>query len=185
MNGQSWRRTEKVRRERSSVAGNVDHLLSELHDANPGARFIVAGSWRRQAPTVADLDILAMTPTGSLSGDLMEPGITFPSCITWDRLGGRIGNGYVLHEDGLPLNIDCWGVAPIELGGFLMFASGPARLNVIQRGRAKAAGKALSQLGVFDAITKERLDDGSERGCYAALGWTYLTPEERQRWADR
>ncbi len=161
----------------------MEHLTAELEDTNPGVRFVWAGSWRRGSPTCGDLDLLVVTPTGSLSGDLMQPGVHLPSCIHWDRLGDRIGNGFVQHEDGQPLNVDVWGVAPIELGGFLMFATGPARLNVSQRGRAKRAGKSLSQLGVFDAGTGQRLDDGTEQGCYRALGWPYLTPEERERWA--
>ncbi len=84
-----------MRRPREAIAPYVEHLTAELGGANPEVRFVWAGSWRRGSPVCGDLDLLVVTPTGSLSGDLMQPGVHFPACISWDRLGDRIGNGYV------------------------------------------------------------------------------------------
>ena len=65
----------------------------------------------------------------------------------------------------------------------LAFISGPMRLNLIQRQRAKRMGMALSQNGLCDRETGEQLDDGTEEPIYELLGMTFLTPERRQGWA--
>ena len=67
----------------------------------------------------------------------------------------------------------------------LAFFTGPMQLNVFQRQRAKRMGMALSQNGLTDREAGEQLDDGSEESIYMLLEMSYLTPEERQRWADR
>lgn len=43
---------------------------------------------------------------------------------------------------------------------------------------------ALSQNGLFDRETGEQLDDGTEESVYRILHWPWLTPEERQKYAE-
>ncbi len=183
MNRQQWR-TEKVRRPRAVVEPYVNRIIAELSGANPGLGYHVAGSWRRGADPVGDIDVIVVNESGALSADLLRPGVHLPTSVVWQRRGDKIANGSVPCEDGLEIHVDLWACRPCERGAFLIFSTGPAKLNMVQRQHAKRRGLALSQVGLLDRATKQQLDDGTERDVYRLLGLPFLTPEERQRWAE-
>ena len=178
-----WR-SEKLRRPRAFLQPYVDKLTNELSETNPGLEFTIGGSWRRGAEVIGDLDILIVNETGTLSADLLSPGVHLPTCVTYQRRGDKVANGDMDCPDG-PFHIDIWSCKPNERGAYLMFCTGPMQLNLYQRMHAKRSGMALSQIGLLDAVTKEQLDDGTERGIYRLLGLRWLEPEERQSWASR
>jgi DNA polymerase IV len=167
------------------VAHYVQVLTEELADDNPGLRFEFGGSWRRGAAHCGDLDIVITTESGRLAPDLLDPvGVHLPSVITYQRFGPKIAQGDLLLPDG-PLHVDIWGCRPCEWAAFMMFVTGPAPLNMAQRQHAKRNGMALSQVGLLDRATKRQIDSGtSEREIYNLLGLPWLTPQERQRYAD-
>jgi DNA polymerase/3'-5' exonuclease PolX len=181
---QRWR-TEKIRRPREEVAEYVQLLTEELADDNPGVRIEFAGSWRRGAPVIGDLDIVITTDSGRLAPDLLDPvGVHLPSLVTFQRSGPKIAQGGLHLPDGSELHCDIWSCLPREHAAFMMFATGPMALNVLQRRHALARGMALSQVGLLDRSTKEQLDSGSsEREIYNLLGLPWLAPWERQRYA--
>jgi DNA polymerase (family 10) len=181
-----WR-TAKVRRPRTVVAPYVHRLLDEIHLYNPDqeVEVHVTGSWRRGADPIGDIDLIVINETGMLAADLMSPGIVLPDFVRWQRSGPKIANGSITMPDGGDLHVDAWSCKPNERGAFLMFSTGPATLNVIQRQRAARGGMALSQIGLLDRRSKRQLDNGSEADIYRLLGLTFLTPEERQRWATK
>lgn len=177
-----WR-SAKVRRPREVIAPIVQALVEEFSDDNPGVELFVGGSWRRNASLIGDLDLLVISDY-EITPSLIDPGIVLPSVVTWQRLGPRIANGDLLvPEDGLSLHIDVWQAKPASRGAMLAFFTGPMELNVLQRKRAKAMGMALSQNGLADRKTGRQLDNGTEEHIYELLGWQWLEPEERQRWA--
>lgn len=162
-------------------------LRTQLVASNPDGEleFHVAGSWRRGADLIGDIDLVIVTETGTLASDLLNSGVRLPTCVQWQRSGPKIADGSMPMPDGGDLHIDFWSCRPCERGAFLMFSTGPAQLNVYQRRLAARRGLALSQVGLLDRETRHQLDDGTEEGIYRLLGLTYLTPEERQRWAGR
>ncbi len=85
----------------------------------------VAGSWRRGCETVGDIDVIVVSDSGTLSPDLLRPGVQLPTSVVWQRRGAKIANGSVPLPDGLPLHVDVWACRPCERGAFLM--SAPAR----------------------------------------------------------
>ena len=176
-----WR-SAKVRRPREAIARYVQVLTEELADDNPGLEFHFGGSWRRGAPVIGDLDILVISDQGTLSPDLLDPGVVLPSVVTWQRSGPRSANGDLMLPDG-PLHVDVWSAKPTSRGAMLAFFTGPMALNVVQRRRAKAMGMAFSQNALADRVTGQQLDNGTEEDIFRILGIPYLTPEERQRWA--
>lgn len=180
-----WR-SEKLRRPREIVDHYVQVLTEQLSDDNLGLQFTFAGSWRRNAPVIGDLDIVVTTETGRLAPDLLDPaGVVLPSFVEFQRLGPKIAQGDIRLPDG-PLHVDFWSCTPRERAAFLMFATGPMPLNIAQRRHAVSRGMALSQIGLLDRATKVQLDSGtSEREIYCILGLPWLTPEERQRFADQ
>lgn len=183
---QSWR-SEKVRRPRSVIEPYVELLLDQFAERNVHAlpELHVAGSWRRGADPIGDIDVIVVNEEGRLTADLLNPGVLLPACVEWERSGDKIANGSILMPDGMPLHVDVWACTPMQRGAFLAFSTGPMQLNLRQRSSAKRRGVALSQNGVFDRETGEQLDDGTEEGVYDAIGWAWIPPEDRQRWAVR
>lgn len=178
-----WR-SEKVRRPREFVQPYVEQLSSELSHANPGLEFHFAGSWRREAPVIGDLDIVVVTPSGLLAPDLLDAGVLLPSFVTFQRLGSKVANGDVALPDGGLLHIDVWSCSPHERGAYLMFATGPMALNIHQRQHALRNGYRLSQVGLQRSSDHVQVDNGTEKHIYELLGLPYLTPAQRQRWAS-
>jgi DNA polymerase (family 10) len=152
------------------VCGNPDDP-PELH---------VAGSWRRGAAQVGDLDIVIVSDSGSLTGDSMSPGLLLPTIVQWDRHGDRIAQGTMpLEGEPVGLHVDVWACTRSQFGAMLTFATGSHDTNLRMRSMAKRKGLALSQNGLFDRATGEQLDDGTEAGIFNALGYRWLAPEER------
>jgi DNA polymerase (family 10) len=178
--GKGWR-SGKVRRPRDQVQQFVDVLTAEMP---PGIEYHLLGSWRRGAPTIGDLDIVIVTESGTLNDDLFQDGVPLPPSFYAQRFGARIAQGDLVLADRSSIHLDVWSCSPRQRGGFLCFATGPAALNLAQRSRAIKLGFALSQNGLFDATTKEQLDNGTEEHIYELIGWPWLTPEARQKWAE-
>jgi DNA polymerase/3'-5' exonuclease PolX len=186
MTGRSWREA-KIKRPRAVIEPHLRLLLTQFATGNPEAPpdVHVVGSLRRGADPAGDIDLVIVTASGEMTADLMNPGVRLPTLVEWSRQGARQAHGSIHLDDGSDLFVDVWCCAPDELGPHLVFASGPESLNQAMRAACKRAGKALSQRGVYDRESRERLDDGTERGVFEAAGWRWLEPHERQKWADR
>lgn len=159
---------EKVRRYRDEVAEVVEELEA--------ADLTIAGSWRRGAATVGDLDILVPAEQD------------YAEVIAWAHVelgytemrGGMTSQGTVPLGDG-NLLLNFWQVrAASEWGGMLLFASGPVDLNISMRARAMERGLTLSQYGLFDGDTQ--LDDGTEEGIFELLDLEFIAAEDRGGW---
>jgi DNA polymerase/3'-5' exonuclease PolX len=186
MQGHSWREA-KIKRPRAVIEPHLRLLLSQFVASNPEAPpdLHVVGSWRRGADPVGDIDLVIVTPSGEMTADLMSPGVRLPTLVEWSRHGARQAHGSIHLHDGTDCYVDVWCCAPDELGPHLVFASGPMPLNAAMRAHCKRNGKALSQRGVYNRETRQRLDDGTERGVFEAADWRWLEPEDRQKWANR
>lgn len=161
-------------------------LTEEFADSNPGVEFHVAGSWRRGAPVIGDLDLLVVCGY-PITPNLFEPGVQLPSVVDWQRAGPRIANGDLRLPDGSSMHVDVWHSPPENRGAMLLFSTGPMPLNTYMRSRAKRSGMALSQNCLTNRETCERIGgtiDQTERFLFEALGMRYETPQERQRWAS-
>jgi DNA polymerase/3'-5' exonuclease PolX len=98
-----------------------------------------------------------------------------------------VGQTKIQHTIVGRMQIDLWSVPADSFGAATLFATGSAALNIAMRATAKRRGRFLSQYGLFGlAVDKkgkpvagERLAPRSEEEIFAALGLTYLPPEER------
>jgi DNA polymerase (family 10) len=175
---QKWR-SPKVRRPREQVQPFVDLLTEQMI----GVEFQLLGSWRRGAPTVGDLDVLIVTPSGEMSGNLFDQdAVELPASFRAQRRGPKVAQGDLVLPSGDSIHLDVWSCRPNERGAYLMFATGPMQLNLAQRSRAIKLGYALSQVGLLrDGV---QVDDGTEESIYRLLDWPWLSPADRQKWAD-
>jgi DNA polymerase/3'-5' exonuclease PolX len=154
----------KSRRPRAEVAPIVDELTAWAAANDLHIEF--GGSWRRQSPTVGDLDVVIFCD--SLHG------VPMPPTMTMSRSGDLVAQGE-MHG----VQVDLWACPPECAGPFLWFITGPRELNIAMRAQAKRLGYKLSQMGLDG-------HDGpiaTEADIAAALRLPHLTPPERDRWS--
>jgi DNA polymerase (family 10) len=158
----------KLRRAWGEVAPVASDLVA--HFESQGLLVEVGGSFRRQATTVGDLDIVVQA--NSLSD------VVLPEQVFFERLGEQASHG-IIALNGDALGVDIWCATPSQWGAFLWYITGSKELNVLMRQKAKAQGLKLSQFGLFCDDTQ--IDDGTERGVADALGFDWLEPTDRQK----
>jgi DNA polymerase (family 10) len=141
----------------------------------PGARVVVAGSARRQADSVKDLDLVAASddPAGlaALLGeiDLIE------SVSSVGGAGARART-----HTGMP--VDLRSVAQEQFGNLLQHFTGSGRHNAALREAAVRRGLHVSEYGVLDSGSEggKTTSCATEEEVYALLGLAYIEPELRE-----
>ena len=142
--------------------------------AHPAAeRVELAGSARRQADSVKDLDIIATaSDPGALARALGELElIESASAPNENAARGRT-------HTGLPVDLRV--VEPDNFGNLLQHFTGSAAHNVALREAAVRRGLHVSEYGILDDETGETLRCATEEEVYARLGLTYPEPELRE-----
>lgn len=174
-----WR-SDKVKRPREVVAPYANALKQWFE--NQGLTVELGGSFRRGAAMVGDVDVVIQTE--SLEPSLLQPGVKFPDKVRWDRMGPQVAQGSLVLPDGSELHIDVWAATAQQWGAFLWFITGPKELNIEMRRLALRKGMNLSQIGLLRTEDKVQLDDGTERDVALKLGFPWLEPTDRQRYAE-
>jgi DNA polymerase (family 10) len=146
----------------------------EMLEAHPRVRRVsLAGSLRRRAETVHDVDILvAVDPE-----DRPEVMDAFTSMASVERIRGRgTTKGSVVTAGGLA--VDLRAVAEEEFPYALHHLTGSKDHNTALRSRAKAMGLRMSEWGVFRG--EERLGARDEAEVFGHLGLPWIPPELRE-----
>ncbi|MBJ7520212.1 MAG: DNA polymerase/3'-5' exonuclease PolX [Solirubrobacteraceae bacterium] len=142
--------------------------------AQPTAnRVELAGSARRLADTVKDLDIIATADdpaalTAALAG---LPEIESAGTAGENAARGRTHTG---------LSIDLRVVEPDQFGNLLQHFTGTKAHNVRLREQAVKKGLHVSEYGILDDATGETLRCATEEEVYAKLGLPWIPPELRE-----
>lgn len=132
-------------------------------------RIEVAGSIRRQKPTVRDIDlVLVARDRWNLDLALMKMG-------HYKMSGMKIAR---VQMDSIPLDI--YFASPETFATLLLIRTGSVENNIRLASRAKKRGwrLAASGDGLFNE-KGERIAGDSEESIYQALGLPYQEPEER------
>jgi DNA polymerase (family 10) len=153
-----------------AVAGEIAEALR----AHPAAdRVEVAGSLRRMADSVKDLDIIATaSDPAALSAALAELPI-----VESVSHSGEAGARVVTHSG---LKVDLRVVEPDQFGNVLQHFTGSKAHNVALRESAVRRGLHVSEYGILDDATGETLRCASEEEVYATLGLDWIPPELRE-----
>ena len=142
--------------------------------AHPAAeRVELAGSARRQADSVKDLDIIATaSDPGALARALGELElIESASAPNANAARGRT-------HSGLPVDLRV--VSPEHFGNLLQHFTGSAAHNVALREAAVRRGLHVSEYGILDDETGETLCCATEEEVYERLGIAFPEPELRE-----
>ena len=151
-----------------------EEIATSLRDrAGEGTTVIVAGSVRRQADSVKDLDLIATTtrPT-RLAKSLAAVGH-----VQEVSSAGRAGARGVTYSG---VAVDLRIAKPPSLGNLLAHMTGSGEHNAALRERAQRAGLSVSEYGVVDQAIGRTRTCASEDELYELLGLAYIEPELRE-----
>jgi DNA polymerase (family 10) len=168
--GAGERRTRVVL-DRALAVG--EQLVAALREHPASERVELAGSARRMADSVKDLDVIATAsdPAGLAAAaaglDLVETAQT----------PGEAGVRLRTHTD---LQVDVRIVAPDQFGNLLQHFTGSKEHNMALRDAAVRKGLHVSEYGVLDDATGETHRCETEAEVYRLLGLDYIEPELRE-----
>ncbi len=155
-------------------ARGVGDQVVEALRAHPAAvRVELAGSARRWADSVKDLDVVAASedPEALIAA---FAGLDVIEALT---ASGEAGARARTHSGiGLDLKV----VAPGQFGNLLQHFTGNKQHNVALREAAVRRGLHVSEYGILDDATGDTLTCETEQEVYAALGYAYVEPELRE-----
>jgi DNA polymerase (family 10) len=150
-----------------------EEIVAALREHPAAERVELAGSARRQADSVKDLDIIATaSDPGALARALGE--LELIESATAPNENAARGRTHT----GLPVDLRV--VSPDNFGNMLQHFTGSAAHNVALREAAVRRGLHVSEYGILDDATGETLRCATEQEVYARLGLTYPEPELRE-----
>ncbi|ADB54239.1 DNA polymerase/3'-5' exonuclease PolX [Conexibacter woesei] len=148
--------------------------LLELLRAHPTShRVELAGSARRWADSVKDLDIIATADDPRALAEALTASDLVESIAGVGDAGARVRT----HSG---MGVDLKVVAPDQFGNLLQHFSGSKEHNMALREAAVKRGLHVSEYGVLDDATGETLRCATEQEVYAELGYAYIEPELRE-----
>jgi DNA polymerase (family 10) len=156
-----------------------EQILEGLRDRAHPAEIALAGSVRRQADSVKDLDIVAAsdTPEALVAALSQLPLIAEVSSVAPEG-DGRQTTARARTHSGMALDLRV--VAPAHYGNLLQHFTGSARHNTSLREAAVRRGLHVSEYGVLDDATQTTTACATEEEVYALLGLAYIEPELRE-----
>jgi DNA polymerase (family 10) len=157
----------------SRAIDTADQVVEALR-AHPAAdRVEAAGSLRRWADAVKDVDIIATSSDpAALSAALRDLPI-----VESAQSSGDAGARVITHSG---LKVDLKIVAPEQFGNVLQHFTGAKAHNVALRESAVRRGLHVSEYGILDDATGETLRCATEEEVYGALGLDWIPPELRE-----
>src|ERR671932_1911775 len=151
----------------------ADQIVGALRSHPAAERVEVAGSLRRRADSVKDLDIIATAddPAG-LAAALAELPL-----IESVQAAGEAGARVLTHSG---MKVDLKVVEPDQFGNVLQHFTGSKAHNVALRESAVRRGLHVSEYGILDDATGETTRCATEEEVYATLGLDWIPPELRE-----
>jgi DNA polymerase (family 10) len=133
----------------------------------------LAGSVRRQADSVKDLDIVAATTRPAALAKSLAELEQIESVSSSGTAGARART-----HSGVPVDLRV--AKPAQLGNLLQHFTGSGAHNAALREAAVRRGLHVSEYGILDDATGETHSCRTEEEVYALLGLAYIEPELRE-----
>jgi len=151
----------------------AEQIVDALRAAPGADRVEVAGSLRRSADSVKDLDVVATTAEpAALVRTLSELAL-----VESVQSSGDAGARVLLHSG---LTVDLKVVEPDQFGNVLQHFTGSKNHNVALREAAVRRGLHVSEYGILDDADGNTLRCPTEEEVYARLGLPWIPPELRE-----
>jgi DNA polymerase (family 10) len=164
-------RRRRVVLDRALAVG--ERLVEALREHPASEHVELAGSARRWADSVKDLDVIATaTDPAALAAAASQLDLVETSQVPSDA-GVRLRT----HTG---LQVDVRIVAPDQFGNLLQHLTGSKEHNMALRDAAVRKGLHVSEYGVLDDATGETQRCATEQEVYRLLGLDYIEPELRE-----
>jgi DNA polymerase (family 10) len=150
-----------------------EELLAEIRALPVTVHAELAGSARRMAETVKDLDIVA---TATDPAALAREAAALPQV----EAASTPGPNAVRIRTHSAINVDVRIVEPDQFGNVLQHLTGSKEHNMALRDLAVRRGLHVSEYGVLDDATGTTHRCATEQEVYALLGMAYIEPELRE-----
>src|SRR3954463_109651 len=151
----------------------AEQIVGALRSHASAERVEVAGSLRRRADAVKDLDIIATAKDpAALAAALGELPL-----IEAVHSAGEAGARVMTHAG---MKVDLRVVEPDQFGNVLQHFTGSKAHNVALRESAVRRGLHVSEYGILDDATGETLRCATEEDVYQRLGLAWIPPELRE-----
>ncbi|MFF4563856.1 DNA polymerase/3'-5' exonuclease PolX [Streptomyces sp. NPDC001435] len=151
----------------------AEEITGALAEVTGCRRCAYAGSLRRVRETIGDIDILA---TAEDSASLMRAFTELPYVTEVIAHGGTKTS--IRTTKGL--SVDLRVVPPDSWGAALQYFTGSKAHNIRTRELAVHQGLKLSEYGLFDAESGEKIVSETEEDVYARLGLPWIPPTLRE-----
>ncbi|HEV2982162.1 MAG TPA: PHP domain-containing protein, partial [Solirubrobacteraceae bacterium] len=158
----------------SKASALAEQVVAGLRErAGDDVTVLAAGSLRRQADTVKDVDLVATSrDPAALARKVAELDV-----IEAVSSAGTAGARARTHSG---VSVELRIVAPEQLGNLLQHFTGSGRHNAALRESAVRAGLHVSEYGLSDDATGRTETFAHEPALYERLGLAYIEPELRE-----
>ena len=164
---------DTARRPMADAIAIAEELCRRLAEMPEVVEVTYAGSLRRMRETIGDIDILvASNDPAPVHAALRD------SDLVTDVLAAGEKKTSVLTRRGIQADLRV--VEPDAYGAALVYFTGSKEHNVRVRERAVRKGLLLSEYGLFDRETEERLASRTEADVYAAMDLPLIVPPMRE-----
>jgi DNA polymerase (family 10) len=172
------RALDRVRKRESRISLGkampvVEDLIAVLQECDAFQDLTAAGSLRRWAPTIGDIDLMA---TSSDPARAMEAFVGGPQVR--QVLGQGLTKSSILTDNGLQVDLRI--VEAEAFGSLVQHFTGSRDHNIELREYALARGLSLNEYGITSTETREIQAFSDEVSFYRALGLDYIPPELRE-----
>ncbi len=165
------------------IKSDAELVLKTIRSVKGVERAEIAGSYRRQKPTVGDIDILVVTPHQSPAG--LDAGQAKDGQKVSDAIAKLpIVQHVVAHSDKKlsfnftsGLRVDVRFVVKDQWGSALLYFTGDKEHNITLRKIAIGKGWKLNEYGLFD--DDKVIASKEEEDIYEKLGLAWISPEKR------
>jgi DNA polymerase (family 10) len=151
----------------------ADDIVGELSELKGVRRCAYAGSLRRMAETIGDVDVLAVS---SRPGPVMDAFVALPVV---ERVVAH-GDTKTSIQTTAGLQVDLRVVPPGVWGAALQYFTGSKAHNIRTREIAVRKGLKLSEYGLFNAKTDDLIVAETEEEVYERLGLQWVPPTLRE-----
>lgn len=151
----------------------AEAILGELRPLKEVHEIAAAGSLRRMKETVKDIDILV---TSTKPARVMEVFIGLPN-VAEVLAHGETKSSVRLREN---IQVDLRVVEPDCFGAALQYFTGSKQHNIRVRELAQRKELKVSEYGVFNEKTNQRVAGRTEEEVYGAVGLPFIPPELRE-----
>jgi DNA polymerase (family X) len=151
----------------------AEQVVDALREVPGAERVEVAGSLRRLADSVKDLDVIA---TAADPAALVRALTELPVVESVDQFGEA--GGRITTFSGMKVDLKV--VEPDQFGNVLQHFTGSKEHNVALRESAVKRGLHVSEYGILDDATGETLRCAREEQVYERLGLEWIPPELRE-----